>query len=367
MTIDSGEVVEKRVENLRKLIKKHKLTGLLITSPENRRYFSGFEAIDPSLNESSGCLLITLKKLHLLTDSRYTESALAEAPLYTVGEGGRRWAKTVASLIGKTGLLGVEDHYLTLAGFNELKNAFGQTEIKPAPFNPSSLRVSKTPSELALIVKALRITEKAISLLWDQFKPGTTEKWAAFFLDRHFKELGGEGPAFETIVAAGKRASLPHAVPGSKKLTSQEMVVIDCGARYRGYASDITRTLVGEKPLEWQKLIYRTVREAQLKALEVIGPGVPACEVDLAARNHIAQAGFGDYFGHSLGHGVGLAVHEEPSLNSVSKVPLPVGAVVTIEPGIYIPGKGGVRLEQLVEITENGRKILNSDLHFYEF
>jgi Xaa-Pro aminopeptidase len=365
--VEEKNIIENRIEALRKEIKEHKLTGFLITCQENRRYFSGFKATDPMLTESSGSLFITDKKLYLLTDSRYVLAAAEEAPLFEVIDCQVSLGGAVAKLAGNNPIIGFEAENLTVAREHEFKRSFKRVELVPSPMNVSSLRISKSPQEIADITKALRITEKAIGLLWDELKVGSTESWAAWFLDRHFRDLGGEGPAFETIVAAGPRAALPHASPGSKKITASEMVVIDCGARYNGYASDITRTMTPGKILPWQKEIYRIVREAQLKALEIIGPGVPANVVDKVARNHIFEAGYGDYFGHSLGHGVGLAVHEAPSLNPINKKPLEVGSVVTIEPGIYLPNRGGVRLEQLVLITENGKKVLNSDKHFYDF
>jgi Xaa-Pro aminopeptidase len=239
--------------------------------------------------------------------------------------------------------------------------------LVPCPFDPSEVRESKSEEEIELITKALEITEKAIARIFDSLDPEWTESEAAWLIDSSFRELGGQGPAFDTIVASGPQAALPHAEPSERIIDDGELVVIDCGARYQGYASDITRTYIRGEPSQWQKDIYRIVREAQLLAIEAIAPGVPCQQIDKVARDHIAAAGHFDHFGHSLGHGVGLAVHELPSLNPRNEKTLLEGSVVTVEPGIYLPGQGGVRLEQLVLVTDKGAKVLNKDLHFYEF
>ncbi|MDR1395455.1 MAG: M24 family metallopeptidase, partial [Deltaproteobacteria bacterium] len=188
-----------------------------------------------------------------------------------------------------------------------------------------------------------------------------------FFIDRTFRELGASGSAFETIAASGPQAALPHAEPGGRVISSGEMTVIDCGARFEGYCADITRTLALGRLEPWQEEIYRIVRGAQLAALAVLAPGRTGREADAAARNYIAAAGYGKFFGHGLGHGVGLAVHEAPSLSPYNEEPLPEGAVVTVEPGIYLPGRGGVRLEQMVLLTGDGCRVLNHDENFYDF
>ncbi|MDR0621504.1 MAG: aminopeptidase P family protein [Deltaproteobacteria bacterium] len=356
-----------RLDKLRELIDKNLIWGLIITCPENRRYYSGFTATDPMLAESSGALLIVPKKAYLLTDGRYLEVAGQEAPDFEVvdtGPGGL--GRTVANLIKRSHTLAFEPKYFTFSQFWHCRSD-GGLNLVPCPFDPSDLRAAKSPDELNNIEKALEITEKALGWLFERLEPGWTEGEAAWFLDSTFRELGAQGPSFDTIVASGPRASLPHAEPGEKKIQEGELVVIDCGARYRGYAADITRTYIKGQPQKWQADIYRTVREAQLKAIEVMGPGVPCRMVDKVARDHIAEAGHSEHFGHSLGHGVGLAIHESPSLNPRSVRRLEPGAVVTVEPGIYLPGQGGVRLEQLVLITEDGAKVLNRDRHFYDF
>ncbi|MDR3134776.1 MAG: aminopeptidase P family protein [Deltaproteobacteria bacterium] len=359
--------VTERLETLRERLESTKLDGLVITSPENRRFLSGFTATDPMLTESSGALFIAPGRQCLLTDSRYSLIASIEAPDFEIVEtDGSGLGKSLAGLVKPGDLLGFEPNYLTFAVYLSLSERSG-LKLEPCPFDPSELRLAKSLDEVRDITRALEITETAMGWLFDRLQPGWTEAEAAWFMDSTFRELGAQGPAFETIVASGPQAALPHAVPGEKKIAEGEMVVIDCGARYKGYASDITRTFVCGEPEKWQRDIYRIVREAQLMAIEAIAPGVPCRDVDKVAREHIEAAGHARHFGHGLGHGVGLAVHEAPNLNPRNEKPLVEGAIVTVEPGIYLPGQGGVRLEQLVLVTDKGAKVLNKNNNFYDF
>ena len=358
--------VQERIERLRRAMRQAGVEAMLISSPENRRYFSGFKAGDPMLSESSGVLLILCKRQYLFTDSRYVESAEREAPLFEVLNTAKGLGKGIKKAMQHCKQLCYEPESMTVAELARLENAIGPGIMLPSPFNLSEFRVSKDKDELSLIKKALKITESAIANLWDDIE-GMTEDEIAWSLDRGFRELGAQGPAFETIVAVGPRASLPHAVPGKVMARAASMAVIDCGARYHGYASDITRTWAGRNLKHWQKKIYAVVRKAQVEAIKAMRPGVTGASIDMVARKIISDAGYGQYFGHGLGHGVGLAVHEEPRLSPKGVAPLPVGAVVTVEPGIYIPGMVGVRLEQLVHLTPNGARVLNGDHHFYDF
>ncbi|MDR0549619.1 MAG: aminopeptidase P family protein [Deltaproteobacteria bacterium] len=357
-----------RLETLNRVFKSLKTPNsyILITSPENRRYFSGFIASDPMISESSGCLLIGQNKRYLLSDSRYVLAAAAEAPAFEFVLVNSSWGKVLDKILGPKDILWFEPLYLSVASYGDFTQNL-KAKIRPLPLDLDDLRIVKSPKEVDLIKKALAITEEAIGLLFDSFVPGWTEAEAAFFLDTNFRALGGEGAAFETIVATGPNAALPHAIPSDRVIEAGEAVVIDCGARYQGYAADCTRTLIYGEPKDWQKEIYRTVREAQTLAIADLSPKVSGAMVDRIARDHIAKAGYGEFFNHSLGHGVGLAVHENPRLAFNDNRALPVGAVVTVEPGIYLPDKGGVRLEQLVLITESGALVLNEDDHFYDF
>lgn len=368
--IKSGTaVVAVRLQDLRGLMAANKVQTLLISSEANRYYFSGFAAKDCQLNESAGCLLITSRTQTLFTDSRFTQEALESAPLFKVIDYRRGLGAELARqpAIKKAGHLAFEPDYMSVSTFNRLKKALPGIVLKALPFDPDRQRASKSPEEIKLIRKALSITEAALGKMFDYMEPGLTEREVAFLLEVEFKRLGAEGPSFGTIVASGPRGALPHAVPGSKKIKDGETVIIDCGARYQGYCADITRTKIMGRAKPWQREIYSIVRQAQLLAIEALAPGYQANKVDKIARDYIRRHGYGKYFGHSLGHGVGLMVHESPSLSQRNTKVLEPGEIVTVEPGIYLPNKGGVRLEQMVLITKKGHKVLNNDLHFYDF
>ncbi|MDR2947468.1 MAG: Xaa-Pro peptidase family protein [Candidatus Adiutrix sp.] len=358
-----------RLSTLRGLMNEHQAEAVLVSSPANRRYYSGFKAQDGLIDESSGLLLVTRREQFLLTDSRYTEAALAEAPLFTVKTCRRGPGAELAGLgaLKKVKTIAFEPEYLSVASLDRLCEALPEHDFEPLPFSLDGPRAAKSPEEIKLVVKALAITEAAVGALWQNMVPGQTEAEAALFLDTEFRRLGADGPSFETIVASGPNAALPHAVPGPKKIKAGDTVVIDCGARYQGYCADITRTKIMGPPKKWQAEIYAVVKEAQRLAIAAIAPGVPANAVDKIARDYIASRGFGEFFGHGLGHGVGLFIHEAPSLSPRNVGPLQPGEIITVEPGVYLPGKGGVRLEQLVLVTEKGRRVLNHNLDFYDF
>ncbi|MDR0355299.1 MAG: aminopeptidase P family protein [Deltaproteobacteria bacterium] len=366
----ANKLISERLSILRGRMNDHGVEALLISSPENRRYFSGFSATDPMLTESSGRLLILPNKQYLLTDGRYVQAAADEAPLYeVVAVGLKGYAHSLASLISEGTTIYGEAEYTTVFFQQWAQQYLAKLgrDLRMAGFDPSEQRKIKDPAEISLIAEALSITEKAIALLWEELEAGWTEERAAFYLDSKFRELGGQGPSFETIFASGPQAALPHAVPGKKTLAEGEMAVMDCGARFEGYASDITRTFACGQVDEEQKKIYRAVREAQLRAIEAIAPGKMGQDIDAVARESFRKVGLESWFNHSLGHGVGLAVHESPSLKQGSREVLAPGMVVTVEPGLYLPHKVGVRLEQLVVVTENGCRLLNHDEHFYDF
>jgi Xaa-Pro aminopeptidase len=356
-----------RLNLLRAMMEETGVSTLLINSPENRRYFSGFKSDDHMITESSGVLLITLDKQHLLTDSRYTVAAQKEAPLFNIVTYGRSVPLALKGLVKSSDKLFFEPEYVSYGFYRELCSVLGEDTPHTLPFSLGRFRVVKSEDELNLIKKAVQITEKALGEVWNDLEPGVTEEWVSNFLEFRFRELGADGPAFPSIVAAGANGALPHAVPGRKKIGKTEMCIIDIGAKYQGYCSDMTRTWSTYYPTAKQKTIYSVVREAQLLAIAAIKEGVTGAEVDKVARDHIAKEGFGDYFKHSLGHGVGLLVHEEPRLSPGSNVPLQTGSLVTVEPGIYLPGVGGVRLEELVLVRPLGAVILNKDPHFYDF
>ncbi|MFH1136649.1 MAG: Xaa-Pro peptidase family protein [Pseudomonadota bacterium] len=343
--------------------------ALLIGKPENRRYLSGFTALDSQLDETSGYLLITADRQLLLTDSRYEIQAEREAKGFGVRIYQSGAPRLISEILKESRIsrLGFEEDHLTVKTHRLLKAEFPGLFLEAAPGLMEKLRILKDQQEIKLLTRALGITEKAFAHTLSFLEPGRTEKETAHFLDEAMVKLGAEGPAFETIIASGPNAALPHAVPSKRKIRAGEPIVMDFGAKYDGYGADMTRTMVLGTPPPWLRKIYGVVRQAQVAALGFLGPGKSVIEADATARNIIAQAGYGENFGHSLGHGVGLSTHEPPSLSRFREGTLQPGMVVTVEPGIYLKGRGGVRLEEMVLITPEGARVLNRDKHFYSW
>ena len=348
-----------RLNNLRSAFDAWDIDGLFVTQADNRYYLSGFDG-------SAGYLFITGSGAILATDFRYTEQAVSEAPAFEI----LRIANTIAdwfpSLVreGRVKRLGFDGAdvsyqlYQILA--DALKNKGVATELVPVSGIVENLRTVKEPDEIAWIEKAVAISDAAFDAVAPQVRPGITENEIAWELEKHMRERGSQSLPFDIIVASGPKAALPHAKPGNRVLREGDAVVIDMGARCGGYASDLTRTLCAGKPDEQFRKVYNIVLDAQLAALGIIKGGITGGEADAAARNVIRSAGYGEDFGHSLGHGVGLAEHELPRLSPGVSDPLDDGMVFTVEPGIYLSGWGGVRIEDTV-VIENGKlRILSS-------
>jgi Xaa-Pro aminopeptidase len=357
-----------RLAELRAEMRQRGLAGLLVKRPENRRYLSGYTADDPQLDESSGWLLILEDCAYLLTDSRYETQARREAVGFEVVRYQHRVFGALTELCRpiESGRLGYEEDLVTVRELEWLKQSV-DLEITEASGLVENRRAVKDDAEIECIIRALAIAEEALAEAIDAIRIGRTERETARRFEASILELGAEGPAFETIVASGPNAALPHAVPGDRKFEAGDAVVFDCGAVFQGYRSDITRTVLVEPIPDWIREIYQVVHSAQHAALEIIAPHMMTDEVDRTAREVIEAAGYGPYFGHGLGHGLGLATHERPSLSRFNPTTLRPGMVVTVEPGIYLPGKGGVRLEQLVLITIDGARVLNHNSFFYDF
>ena len=344
-----------------------------IIQPENRRYLSGFKAGDCQLNESSGSLLIDQTRCLLVTDSRYTLEARQEAPEFEIHTVAQGVVESFSALLVDMGTadLGFEQDHLTWGLHNQLTKKLEALSppVRLVPLNGvvEEMREVKEAQE----IKTLENSAEVISAILDEvisgLKPGLTERQVAWQIEGLAREAGAESLAFPPIVASGPHSALPHAVPTDRKLRSKEPIIIDIGARLNGYCSDITRTVfLGGAEWDFMK-IYRTVRKAQLAALKEIRPGVESTHPDGVARQIIREAGFGEYFGHGLGHGVGLAAHERPRLGPQRPERLKKGMVVTVEPGIYLPGKGGVRLEEMVVIEDDGFRLLTKNRSFYDF
>lgn len=325
--------------------------AVLVSSAYNMRYLSGFRG-------GEGYLFLRPERGIVLVDSRYTTQAKEESPDFEVVEvgGDKDFGDVIADFIRETGTerLMFEDRHLTYSDFLEVKTKCPAIEWVAAGETLDRLRVVKTKEELAMIAKAEAIGDLAFTRILDDLRPGMTELEVAAKLEYYMREAGTAKNSFDPIVAAGIHSSMPHAIPSEKKIEKGDFVTMDFGCIYEGYCSDMTRTVVVGKANDKQKEIYHTVLRAQTAAIDAIKPGVTGSQVDAVARNIIAEAGYGAYFGHGLGHSVGLLIHEEPRLSPKCHEVLRENVIETVEPGIYIPGFGGVRIEDLVCVTADG-------------
>ncbi|MBW1782567.1 MAG: aminopeptidase P family protein [Deltaproteobacteria bacterium] len=344
-----------------------------IIQPENRRYFSGFKAEDSLFTESSGSLLINNNRTLLVTDSRYTLEAEKEAVDFEVKTLKQDLADELPGWVQQMGTqaLGFEQGYLTWGLHRKVQERLlalsSGVDLIPLNDLAEEMREVKDNEEIGALEDAARLISDVLNEIVKNLKPGMTEKDVAWEIEGLTREAGAEGPSFPPIVASGPNSALPHAVPTDRKLKKNEPVILDLGARLNGYCSDMTRTIFLGDPDPDFRAIYRTVRHAQLAALKDVRPLVESTHLDTLAREIIREAGFGEYFGHGLGHGVGLAVHERPRVGPRNPVKLKKGTVFTIEPGIYVPGKGGVRLEEMVLVQDAGPRILTVNDRFYDF
>ena len=363
-----------RLAWLRQRLREFQLDAHLVSGPENRRYLSGFTARDELLTETSGYLLLTAREAFLLTDFRYREWAAAEAAGFQVVIYQRSLGETLAEILGEEGIrrLGFEPAYLSVRQYERLTRAVAEAgltvEWLPQENLVEERREAKDPAEVAAICRALRLTERVLAEVAAILRPGLTEREVAWEIERRLREGGAEGLAFAPIVAAGKNSARPHHQPGDTVLKPGEPIIIDLGCRMDGYCSDLTRTFILGEPTPRFREIYGVVRQAQKRAETGLKAGLPSDAADALGREVIRQAGFGEFFGHSLGHGVGLAVHEAPSLSPHAEraTVLKAGSVVTVEPGIYLPDWGGVRLENLVLLQETHAEVLTR-MGFYEW
>ncbi|MBM4285732.1 MAG: aminopeptidase P family protein [Deltaproteobacteria bacterium] len=357
-----------RLASLRTLLAEKELDALLVSGPENRRFLSGFSAREEMLAESCGSLLISAGAAYLLTDFRYRDWAAREAPAFEVLTYQAGLGDTLAGLLKELGIrrLGFEAGYLTCRSYERLAGdalqAGVEVEWSPREGMVESLREVKTPEEAALMRRALALTEAVFREVAPLVTPGLTERRVAWEIERRLREGGAHGLAFSPIVAAGPNSARPHHHPGDYALREGDPVILDLGARLEGYCADLTRTLCLGPPSDRFREVYRTVREAQRRAEAGIVPGMMSDAADALAREVIMAAGYGEAFGHSLGHGVGLAVHEAPSLSPYKDrvTPLKAGSIFTVEPGIYLTGWGGVRLEDMVLLHEDRAEVLTS-------
>lgn len=323
----------------------------LVTSDINRRYFTGMKS-------SAGIVLAFPDKAYLLIDFRYLEKAQATVTDAEVIEL-KKLVPQITELLKKHDAksMAIESETLTVKELNTYKHYFTNINIVDDDSLSNAitnLRMIKDDYEIECIQKAQDIAEKSLAQLMPYIKAGRTEREVCLELNRLMFENGAEDLSFDTIVLSGVNTSMPHGVPSDKKIENGEFVLIDFGAVYNGYHSDMTRTFCVGEPTEEMKKVYNVVLDAQLKGLESAKADIKGNELDDVSRKIIVQAGYGEYFGHSLGHGVGLEIHEKPNASPNYRLSLPKGAVVTVEPGIYIAGKFGIRIEDFVVLNENG-------------
>lgn len=342
------------MKTLQKILPKENLDFLLVTFLPHVRYLSGYSG-------SNGMILLSPKSSLFLTDFRYKSQAKEQVKNMKVQVVQRDLFSSLsdeALLRGKRIKLGFEANHLSCQVYRRLKSLLPNCLLVSTEGIVETLTVRKDKGEIGKIRKAVRITDRAFSEILDYIKPGVKELDIAAELEYRMKKHGSSAPYFETIVASGKRAALPHGVASNKRIKKGEFVTMDFGAVFDGYTADMTRTVVVGKASKKQSQVYNRVLKAQRRAISRARSRMRACDLDKTAREVIKKAGYGKYFGHGLGHGIGLLVHDNPAVNPTNQLRLEPGMVITIEPGVYIPNWGGVRIEDDILITQRGCKVL---------
>ncbi|MFI3605797.1 M24 family metallopeptidase [Vagococcus fluvialis] len=341
-----------RVNNLREQMKSEGISSFLITSPYNLRYLTGFTG-------TTGLALIGLEEAFFITDFRYTEQAAKQCVGFEIVKNVGPILEVVADLVESKNIdnLGFEESFVPFKQYVELEGLL-EVDLIPVSGMVEELREIKDEEEIAIVEKACEIADKAFSHILTYIKPGMTEIQVANELDFYMRSLGASSVSFETIVASGLRSAMPHGVASEKVIEQGDMITIDFGCYYNGYVSDMTRTISLGEPSDKLREIYNVVKEAQQKVLDVAKPGMTGVELDAVARDYIASKGYGEAFGHSTGHGIGLEIHEGPNVSKLAEKAFVPGNIITNEPGIYLPGIGGVRIEDDMLVTENGIKRL---------
>ena len=338
---------------MQKLLTTYSLDAILITSDQNRFFYCDFAA-------SRGYLFIQKDRRDLFVDMRYFE--IAQNSLKDTNVILLKTMSQIKDYLEKYNIkkLGIEDEYLSLKQYSDFQKLW--PKVKFVNIGGANLRIIKSPEAIERIDKAVSIALQALKNIRPLIKPGLTEKAVEIELIHQMKLLGAQKESFDAIVASGPRGSLPHGHASDKVIAKGEWITVDFGAYYQGYASDITRTFKVDD-IDYQheaklKEIYQIVKEAQRLGIEAIKPGIPASEIDRICRDYITKKGYGEYFGHGTGHGLGIEVHEEPYVSANSNFILKENQVVTVEPGIYLPKVGGVRIEDDILVTADGYRIL---------
>ncbi len=354
-----------RIKALQRAMEEIGVDAMLVLIEENRRYLSGFLGEDHQFDESAGALIISGSHLVLATDSRFETQARREAPDFEILIYQKGLSKILPELvrrfaIRKMGFESVRASFKQVEDFRkELSSASTQVTLVPVEDMVENLRLIKSADEIDKTRQALAIAESVYIQIVSSLKPGMTEKAIAWAMERGMREAGADSLSFPVIVAAGKNSALPHAIPGDRPIGKGEPILFDWGARLHGYCSDTSRTVILGPPDQTFLNVYRTVLDAQQKAIAAIKTGVNSKTVDTIAREYIDQQGYSGKFGHGLGHGTGLAVHEGPRLSPLKETTLEAGMIVTVEPGIYLPEWGGVRIENQVVVGDDGPIVLN--------
>lgn len=335
-------------------MKKEGIEAFLITNLKNLCYLSGFSA-------TAGALLVTAKEQVLVTDFRYLQQAKEEAGEFELIRMKDSLPEALARLLKKMSIkrLCFEGDSVSFYQYQALNVKLKGVEFIPVKGLVEEMRLVKDSSEIAYLQRAVEIADRAFARIINILKPGMEEKEVSAEIDYLIRQEGADKIAFDTIVASGSRSALPHARPFRKKIAEGEFILIDMGAVYEGYHSDLTRTVVLGRIRAKQRRIYDTVLRAQSRAIKHIRPEVKVSSIDALARGVIQRAGYGKFFGHGLGHGLGMSIHEEPGLRANNHQLLRKGMVFTVEPAIYLPGWGGVRIEDVVMVTEDGCRILS--------
>ena len=345
-----------RIEKVREKLSSNNIDGFISFKRENIRYLTGFSG-------STAVAILTENVAFFLTDFRYKTQAEEEVNSSFEIRECKKNIDSVSKIVSSLNLkkIGFESH-LPYSTYNELQGKLNSTPLIPIKNMVEDVRMLKEPLEIEFIRKAIGIIERAFKTIKKIVKAGSEENEIAIEMEYQLRKEGAEGIPFDIIVASGERGALPHGVASNKIIKDNELVILDFGSRYNGYNSDCTRTLSSSRLDERQKDIYSIVLDAQRETIKSIKPGLKASEIDSKARRFIKDAGYGEKFGHSTGHGVGLEVHENPKIAEGQDDMIKEGMVFTIEPGIYIHGWGGVRIEDMILVTKEGCEVLTSSI-----
>jgi Xaa-Pro aminopeptidase len=345
-----------RLNRIQRLLVEKECSHILITDGVDGEYLSGFHS-------SNFFLLVSRVENILFTDFRYKEAAAAfcaRTPRWRFVQTSENGLSSLASHCPAGSRVGIQSNALSVDRFDEMRRRLKKVRFVKMADSIEAVFIPKLPAELSLAARAARIGDAAFMRAIKRLKTGITERDAAALLEEYCRRLGSEKPSFDAIVLFGARAALPHGVPSKRRLKKGDWVLMDFGCTVGGFTSDMTRTIVMGKAAARQRRVYEVVARAQQNARNAVREGVTARSVDARARTHIEQAGYGDYFGHATGHGLGRRVHEKPRIARENNAVLPEGAIITIEPGIYIPGFGGVRIEDMVIVRKNGPETITA-------